>query len=172
MYYILSRSEGIGEIHTVLVNIMGTFFLFYLQKYTNNCQININLFYYFLFNRLKLFYLIQFFFSRDIQNDMFKFHRCLLLWTTLYIFIGLWGWKVFRKVSGLGQGCVAVRYLTPYFGYIILPDVDWLVQCLAQRKSKRNIQKEKIETDKRRKHFFHTFLYLLGEWTNQRYTRQ
>ena len=32
------------------------------------------------------------------------------------------------------------------------------------------MQKEKIETDKRRKHFFHTFLYLLGEWTNQRYT--
>ena len=67
------------------------------------------------------------------------------------------------------QGCVAVRYLTPYFGYIILPHVDWPAQCLVQRKSKRNIQKEKIETDKRRKHFFHTFLYLLGEWTNQRY---
>ena len=31
------------------------------------------------------------------------------------------------------------------------------------------MQKEKIETDKTRKHFFHTFLYLLGEWTNQRY---
>ena len=59
--------------------------------------------------------------------------------------------------------------MTPYFGYIILPHVDWPAQCLAQRKSKRNIQKEKIETDKRRKHFFHTFLYLLGEWTNQRY---
>ena len=44
-----------------------------------------------------------------------------------------------------------------------------MAQCLVQRKSKRNIQKEKIETDKRRKHFFHTFLYLLGEWTNQRY---
>ena len=33
----------------------------------------------------------------------------------------------------------------------------------------KEICKEKIETDKRRKHFFHTFLYLLGEWTNQRY---
>ena len=44
----------------------------------------------------------------------------------------------------------------------------WPAQCLVQRESKRNIQKEKIETD-RRKHFFHTFLYLLGEWTNQRY---
>ena len=40
---------------------------------------------------------------------------------------------------------------------------------LALRRSKRNIQKEKIGTDRRRKHFFHTFLYLLGEWTNQRY---
>ena len=52
---------------------------------------------------------------------------------------------------------------------MILPHVDWLAQCLAQRKSKRNIQKEKIETDKRRRHFFHTFLYSLGEWTNQCY---
>ena len=41
--------------------------------------------------------------------------------------------------------------------------------ALSKESPKRNIQKEKIETDKRRKHFFHTFLYLLGEWTNQRY---
>ena len=34
---------------------------------------------------------------------------------------------------------------------------------------KRNIQKEKIEIDKRRKHFFYTFLYLLGEGTNRHY---
>ena len=33
----------------------------------------------------------------------------------------------------------------------------------------KEICKERIETDKRRKHFFHTFLYLPGEWTNQRY---
>ena len=78
----------------------------------------------------------------------------------------MWGLKAFRRS---GQDCATVRYLTPYFGYIILPHVDWPAQCLVQRKSKRNIQKEKIETDKRRKHFFHTFLYLLGEWTNQRY---
>ena len=38
--------------------------------------------------------------------------------------------------------------------------------ALPKESPKRNIQKEKIETDKRRKHFFHTFLYLLGEWTN------
>ena len=74
----------------------------------------------------------------------------------------------FKRVLKV-RGCVAVRYLTPYFGNIILPHVYWPAQCLVQIKSKRNIQKEKIETDKRRKHFFHTFLYLLGEWTNQRY---
>ena len=37
------------------------------------------------------------------------------------------------------------------------------------KKVQKKYTKEKIETDKRRKHFFHTFLYLLGEWTNQRY---
>ena len=37
------------------------------------------------------------------------------------------------------------------------------------KKVQKKYTKRKIETDKRRKHFFHTFLYLLGEWTNQRY---
>ena len=41
--------------------------------------------------------------------------------------------------------------------------------ALPKESPKRNIQKEMIETDKRRKHFFHTFLYLLGEWTNHHY---
>ena len=41
--------------------------------------------------------------------------------------------------------------------------------ALSKESPKRNIQKGKIETDKRRKHFLYTFLYLLGEWTNQRY---
>ena len=41
--------------------------------------------------------------------------------------------------------------------------------ALPKESPKRNVQKEKIETDKRRKLFFHTFLYLLGEGTNQRY---
>ena len=43
------------------------------------------------------------------------------------------------------------------------------MQCLAQWRSIRNIKKEKIGTDKRRKRFFQTFLYLPGEWTNQHY---
>ena len=37
------------------------------------------------------------------------------------------------------------------------------------KKVQKKYTKGKIETDKGRKHFFHTFLYLLGEWTNQRY---
>ena len=37
------------------------------------------------------------------------------------------------------------------------------------KKVQKKYKKGKIETDKRRKHFFHTFLYLLGEWTNQCY---
>ena len=52
---------------------------------------------------------------------------------------------------------------------LFYPTLTWLAQCLAQRRSIRNLQKGKIRTDRRRKHFFHTFLYLLGEWTNQRY---
>ena len=62
------------------------------------------------------------------------------------------------------------KYLIPYFGYIILPHVDWLAQCLAQRKSQKKYTKRKDrKKDKRRKYFFYTFLYLLGEETNQRY---
>ena len=53
-----------------------------------------------------------------------------------------------------GQGCVAVRYITPYFGCIILPP-RWLVGGMpCPRKSQKNYTKEKIETDKRRKCFF------------------
>ena len=37
--------------------------------------------------------------------------------------------------QGLRARLCCRRYLTPYFGYIILPHVNWPVQCLAQRKS-------------------------------------
>ena len=37
------------------------------------------------------------------------------------------------------------------------------------KKVLKKYKKGKIGTDRRRKHFFHTFLYLPGEWTNQRY---
>ena len=52
---------------------------------------------------------------------------------------------------------------------LFYPTLTGRRNALSKESPKRNIQKEKIETDKRRKHFFHTFLYLLGEWTNQRY---
>ena len=35
--------------------------------------------------------------------------------------LALWGLRL--KVTGKGQGCVAVRYLIPYFGYFIFPHV-------------------------------------------------
>ena len=46
----------------------------------------------------------------------------------------------------------------------------WLAGAIpCPNKVQKKYTKEKIETNKRRKHFFHTFFYLLGEWTNQRY---
>ena len=46
----------------------------------------------------------------------------------------------------------------------------WLAGGMpCPKKVQKKYKKGKIETDRRRKHFFHTFLYLLGEWTNQRY---
>ena len=71
--------------------------------------------------------------------------------------------------QGLRARLCCRRYLTPYFGYIILPTLTGQRNALSKESPKRNIQKEKIEIDKRRKHFFYTFLYLLGEGTNQRY---
>ena len=38
--------------------------------------------------------------------------------------IELVGFEGFYGSQWLREGCVAVRYLTPYFGYIILPHVD------------------------------------------------
>ena len=52
---------------------------------------------------------------------------------------------------------------------LFYPTLTGRRNALSKESPKRNIQKEKIETNKRRKHFFHSFLYLLGEWTNQRY---
>ena len=82
----------------------------------------------------------------------------------------LWVLKGAFEGQGLGARLCCRKIIWLHILVIIFyPHVDWPAQCLVQRKSKRNIQKEKIETDKRRKHFFHTSLYLLGEWTNQRY---
>ena len=51
----------------------------------------------------------------------------------------VWG----LKVKGKGQGFVAVRYLTPYFGYFILLQ-RWLVGLMAcPRKSQKELNKRK-----------------------------
>ena len=62
-----------------------------------------------------------------------------------------------RKIS---DSIFCLYYFTP----------RWLAGAMpCPKKVQKKYTKEKIETDKRRKHFFHTFLYLLGEGTNQRY---
>ena len=45
--------------------------------------------------------------------------------------------------QGLRARLCCRRYLTPYFGYIFLPHVDWPAQCLAQRKSEKKYTKRK-----------------------------
>ena len=75
----------------------------------------------------------------------------------------MWGLRL--KVTVKGRGCVAVWYLTPYFGYFILPP-RWIVDVTpCPRKFQKNYTKEKTVTDKRRRRFFYTFLYLLGSTT-------
>ena len=62
--------------------------------------------------------------------------------------------------QGLRARLCCRRYLTPYFWlYYFTP--RWLAGAmpLPKESPKRNIQKEKIEIDKRRKHLFYTFLY-------------
>ena len=54
----------------------------------------------------------------------------------------LWDLKAFEG-QGLGARLCCRKYLPPYFGYIILPHVDWPVQCLAQRKSLKKYTKRK-----------------------------
>ena len=95
----------------------------------------------------------------------------------------LWGLKVFSvEVTNVGfkgfyegqwlRARLCCRKISDSIFLVILlyPTLTWPVQCLAQRRSIRNIKKiEKIGTDRRRKLFFQTFLYLPGEWTNPRY---
>ena len=47
------------------------------------------------------------------------------------------------ECQGLRARLCCHRYLTPYFGYIILPHADWPAQCLAQRKSQKKYTKRK-----------------------------
>ena len=62
-----------------------------------------------------------------------------VFWHLNWGICGVWG----LKITGKGQGCVAVWYLNPYFGNIILPR-RWLVGVrLAQESPKRIIQKKR-----------------------------
>ena len=68
--------------------------------------------------------------------------RYSIPWIALLYPLSCGFWRLL-KVRGLGQGCVAGRYLTPYFGYTVSPHVDWPAQCLAQRKSQKKYTKRK-----------------------------
>ena len=75
--------------------------------------------------------------------------------------VGICGvWSLLRS----GARLCCRRYLT-----LIYLTLTRRRNALLKEGPQRNIQKEKIEIDKRRKHFFYTFLYLLGEGTNRRY---
>ena len=81
--------------------------------------------------------------------------------------LSLWGLKAL-KVRGLGQGCVDIRYLTPYFGYTVSPHVDWPAQCLAQRKSQKKYTKRKDRKKIRDKNISSilSFIYWVKGLTN------
>ena len=77
-------------------------------------------------------------------------------------YCGVCGWRSRAK----GKAVLPFEYLTPYFGYFILP-LRWLVgvmPSLPKKVPKRNLHKKTI-TDRRRRRFFYTFLYLLGSTT-------
>ena len=72
----------------------------------------------------------------------------------------MWGMRL--KVTSKGQGCVAVWISDSIFW------LSYFTPTLASRsntlpkKVPKNYTKEKTATDKRRRRFFYTFLYLLG----------
>ena len=57
----------------------------------------------------------------------------------MYRYVGFEGFEG----QGLRARLCCRRYLTPYFGYFILPHVDWPAQSLAQRKSQKKYTKRK-----------------------------
>ena len=70
----------------------------------------------------------------------------IVLWCLIIFIHGLREYCViwsFFEGQGLRARLCCRKYLTPYFGYIILPHVDWPVQCLAQRKSQKKYTKRK-----------------------------
>ena len=79
------------------------------------------------------------------------------------------GFKGFWRSGAKGKAVLPLDIWLHILVILFYPMLTGRRNALSKESPKRNIQKEEIETDKRRKHFFHTFLYLLGEWTNQRY---
>ena len=69
---------------------------------------------------------------RQIVGGTFLVH---IVWD---YFVGMW-----LKVTGKGQGYVAVWYLTPYFGYFMLPPRLLVGVTPCPRKSQKNYTKEK-----------------------------
>ena len=70
--------------------------------------------------------------------------------------------------QGLRARLCCRRYLTPYFGYIIWPHVDWPAQCLAQRKSQKKYTKSKDRKKIRDKNISSilSFIYWVKGLTN------
>ena len=70
--------------------------------------------------------------------------------------------------QGLRARLCCRRYLTPYFGYIILPHVDWGAQCLVQRKSQKKYTKRKDRKKIRDENISSilSFIYLVKGVTN------
>ena len=79
------------------------------------------------------------------------------------MFVGM-GYRGLRS-RAKGKVVLPFEYLTPYFGYFILPP-RWLVGVTpCPRRFQKNYTKEKTATDKRRGRFFYTFLYLQSSTT-------
>ena len=80
-------------------------------------------------------------------------------------------WVLIRVFEGQGlKARLCCRKISDSIFWLYYFTPRWLAGAMScPKKVQKKYTKEKIETDKRRKHFFHTFLYLLGEWTNQRY---
>ena len=119
--------------------------------------------------KFRLFFWVSYSYSisrsylpRQLENSRVSQTRH---WNALVVFSGwyceVWGWRSRAK----GKAVLPLEYLTPYFGYFILPP-HWLVSVTPNpRKSLKNYTKEKTATDKGRRRFFYTFLYLLGSTT-------
>ena len=79
------------------------------------------------------------------------------------------GFEGFLRSGAKGKAVLPQDIWLHILVILFYPTLIGRRNALPKESPKRNAQKEKIETYKRRKHFFYTFLYLLGEGTNKRY---